>query len=92
MMKVALYARVSTEQQIENYSIPLQKERIKAFCTSKGWDEITEYVDAGYSGSNLNRPALQQLQKDKRRYCLSPGSFKPKSAGYPLFNRRNVFT
>ena len=64
MMKVALYARVSTEQQIENYSIPLQKERIKAFCTSKGWDEITEYVDAGYSGSNLNRPALEQLQKD----------------------------
>ena len=64
MMKVALYARVSTEQQIENYSIPLQKERIKAFCTSKGWDDITEYVDAGYSGSNLNRPALEQLQKD----------------------------
>ena len=63
-MKVALYARVSTEQQIENYSIPLQKERMKAFCLSKGWDDITEYVDGGYSGSNLNRPALQQLQKD----------------------------
>ena len=63
-MKVALYARVSTEQQIENYSIPLQKERIKAFCLSKGWNDITEYVDAGYSGSNLKRPALEQLQKD----------------------------
>lgn len=64
MMKVALYARVSTEQQIENYSIPLQKERIKAFCAAKGWTEITEYVDGGYSGSNLKRPALEQLQKD----------------------------
>ena len=63
-MKVALYARVSTEQQIENYSIPLQKERIKAFCLSKGWDDVTEYIDAGYSGSHLNRPALEQLQKD----------------------------
>ena len=63
-MKVALYARVSTEQQIENYSIPLQKERIRAFCASKGWTDITEYVDAGYSGSNLKRPALQQLQND----------------------------
>ena len=63
-MKVALYARVSTEQQVENYSIPLQKERIKAFCVSKGWTDITEYIDGGYSGSNLNRPALQQLQKD----------------------------
>ncbi len=63
-MKVAIYARVSTEQQIENYSISLQKERMKSFCSSKGWDDITEYVDGGYSGSNLNRPALQQLEKD----------------------------
>ena len=63
-MKVALYARVSTEQQIEKYSIPLQKERIKAFCTSKGWNEVKEYIDAGYSGAHLNRPALEQLQKD----------------------------
>lgn len=64
MMKVALYARVSTEQQVDNFSIPLQKERMKAFCLSKGWDDIQEYVDGGYSGSNLNRPALQQLEKD----------------------------
>ena len=63
-MKVALYLRVSTEQQIDNYSIPLQKERLQAFCTSKGWTDTTEYIDAAYSGSNLNRPALQQLQKD----------------------------
>lgn len=64
LMKVALYARVSTEQQIDNYSIPLQQERINAFCISKGWNNVKEYIDAGYSGSNLNRPALEQLQKD----------------------------
>lgn len=63
-MKVALYLRVSTEQQIENYSIPLQKERMRAFCVTKGWEDITEYVDAGYSGSNLDRPALKRLQND----------------------------
>lgn len=65
-MKVAIYARVSTEQQIENYSISLQKERMRAFCSSKGWNDITEYVDRGYSGSNLNRPALRRLEKDIR--------------------------
>lgn len=64
LMKVAIYARVSTEQQIENYSISLQKERMRAFCSSKGWDNITEYIDGGYSGSNLNRPALQRLETD----------------------------
>lgn len=63
-MKVALYLRVSTEQQIDKYGIPMQRERLQAFCTSKGWTETTEYIDAAYSGSNLNRPALEQLQKD----------------------------
>ncbi len=62
-MKVALYARVSTEKQIDNYSIPLQLERMQAFCKSKGWNEMSEYIDGGYSGSNLNRPAIEQLQK-----------------------------
>ncbi|MDB8575185.1 recombinase family protein [Turicibacter sanguinis] len=63
-MKVALYARVSTEQQIENYSIPLQIERIKGYCISRGWNQIEEYIDAGYTGSNINRPALAKLQQD----------------------------
>ena len=63
-MKVALYARVSTEQQVDNYSIDFQKERTKAFCVSKGWDNITEYIDGGFSGSNTQRPALQKLIKD----------------------------
>ncbi|MTO65248.1 recombinase family protein, partial [Turicibacter sanguinis] len=66
-MKVGLYLRVSTERQIENYSIPLQKERMHAFCASKGWQEIKEYVDAGFSGSSLERPALKQLQQDIKR-------------------------
>ena len=25
---------------------------------------MSEYIDGGYSGSNLNRPAIEQLQKD----------------------------
>lgn len=63
-MRVAIYARVSTEQQVDNYSIDFQKERTKAFCASKGWDNITEYIDGGFSGSNTQRPALQKLIKD----------------------------
>lgn len=63
-MKVALYARVSTEGQIDNFSIPLQKDRMHAYCQSRGWTDIVEYVDPGYTGSNIDRPALQQLIKD----------------------------
>ena len=66
-MKVALYARVSTEQQIDNYSIPLQKERMKAFCVSKGWTDITEYVDGGYiEHQKINAVIVYRLDRLSR--------------------------
>ncbi|WP_430482771.1 recombinase family protein [Rossellomorea marisflavi] len=63
-MKAALYIRVSTQDQIENYSIESQRERLEAFVKSKGWSTYDIYVDGGYSGSNINRPALQKLLQD----------------------------
>ena len=60
-MAVVGYARVSTESQLENYSIEEQTERLKAYCAAKGWSLHRLYVDGGYSGGNTNRPALQQM-------------------------------
>lgn len=63
-MKAALYIRVSTQEQVENYSIESQRERLEAFCKSKGWDIYDTYMDPGYSGSNTDRPGLQRLLQD----------------------------
>lgn len=63
-MRCALYCRVSTQDQVENYSIETQQERLEAFCKSKGWDIVGTYIDPGYSGSNLERPNLQRLLGD----------------------------
>lgn len=60
-MVVLGYARVSTENQLENYSIEEQTERLKAYCAAKGWSLRKLYVDGGYSGGNTDRPALQQM-------------------------------
>ena len=57
-MRVFGYVRVSTENQLENYSIDEQVERLKAYCQAKGWTLIKVYTDGGFSGGNLNRPAL----------------------------------
>lgn len=62
--RVACYVRVSTENQLENYSIPEQTERLKAYCQAKGWKIYKVYPDAGYSGGNTDRPALQQMLED----------------------------
>jgi site-specific DNA recombinase len=63
-MKAAIYIRVSTQEQVENYSIESQRERLEAFVKAKGWITYETYIDGGYSGSNIERPALQKLLKD----------------------------
>jgi site-specific DNA recombinase len=61
---------VSTENQLENYSIPEQKERLEAYCKAKGWSIYKIYPDAGFSGGNTDRPALQQMLKDIRLHRI----------------------
>ena len=62
---IALYCRVSTQEQAENgYSIDEQAERTTKYCDAMGWRNFKVYTDAGFSGGNTDRPALQQLIKD----------------------------
>lgn len=55
------YARVSTDNQLENYSIEEQTARLEAYCSAKGWTLLHTYIDGGYSGGNTDRPALQEM-------------------------------
>ena len=61
---VAFYARVSSEAQARDHTIDSQiaalKERITADGFQLGPDHC--YVDDGFSGSNLLRPALERLR------------------------------
>lgn len=70
-MNVAAYIRVSTREQKEKgFSIPEQKERIGAYCKAKGWNLCKVYEDGGYTGANLDRPAMQKLMRDCEIYDL----------------------
>jgi len=61
---IALYARVSTEEQTENFSIPAQMELLRSYCRSMNYTIYSEYIDAGYSGTTQDRPELQRLLRD----------------------------
>lgn len=64
--RVALYARVSTEDQAkEGFSLDAQRDRLRAFCTAQGWTIAKEYVDDGHSGRNVNRPAYQEMMAER---------------------------
>lgn len=61
-MRVALYLRVSTiEQRDEGYSLDNQKDRLTAYAKSQGWDDVSIYMDDGFTGTDMNRPGLKRL-------------------------------
>ncbi len=62
--RVALYARVSTEEQTKGLypSCESQIEELEAYCRSKGWQVSEEIREEGFSAGSLKRPGLTQLR------------------------------
>ena len=67
-MRVALYPRVSTQEQAkEGYSIGEQIDRLNKYCDAMGWTVVKTYTDAGFSGATMDRPALNQMIRDIKK-------------------------
>ena len=64
MRKAAIYARVSTEKQENEKTIESQIKELRKFCEKNSLLIVKEYVDDGWSGETLARPALDQLRDD----------------------------
>ena len=66
-MRAAFYARVSSEEQVEGYSIDAQRRAFQTFAKDKQWDIYREYIDEGKSArtDNINkRPAFKEMIAD----------------------------
>ena len=63
--EVALYVRVSTEEQaINGDSLRTQREELTKYALKNGFHIYGIYEDDGFSATNLKRPALQRLLND----------------------------
>ena len=87
-LQVAIYARVSSEQQVEAGTIESQLAALRDRVREDGFslsEELT-FIDKGYSGATLLRPALEQvrdvvaLEGIDRLYVLSPDRLSRKYA------------
>ena len=73
LLRCAIYTRKSTEEGLnqEFNSLEAQRESAEAYIASQrqlGWILVPErYDDGGYTGGNLERPALQELLRDIER-------------------------
>ena len=66
-LNCAIYTRVSTDNQadVEFNSCEAQEAKIKSFVDSQENMAIYKtYSDPGFTGANLNRPALQEMFED----------------------------
>jgi site-specific DNA recombinase len=80
LTRVAIYARVSSERQAQEDTIASQVQALRARVAEEGLtlDEELCFLDDGYSGSTLVRPALERLRDQaaagaiERLYVHSP--------------------
>jgi DNA invertase Pin-like site-specific DNA recombinase len=61
-MRIAIYARVSTNNKGQD--VDLQLIDMRKSIESKAWSLTKEYVDRGVSGSKSSRPQLDKLMRD----------------------------
>src|SRR5262249_6098711 len=68
IMNAAVYARVSTERQGRDQTIDSQLDALRDWARDRGYELDREhvYIDEGYSGSRLDRPALDRLRDAAR--------------------------
>lgn len=69
-VRAALYARVSTEEQLEGYSIDAQKRNYLLLVQGRGWESVAEYIEEGRSARNENivkRPKFKEAIEDGLR-------------------------
>lgn len=67
-MTVRAYTRVSTADQATNgHGLAAQRNAIEAEADRRGWTGLRWYEDGGYSGKDLDRPAMRDLLGSVRR-------------------------
>src|SRR5258706_2889041 len=64
VLRLAIYARVSTEEQREGQNIDSQVAELERFSREKGWPIVGIYKDEGWSGGVMERPELDRLRDD----------------------------
>jgi len=69
-VKAVLYARVSTEEQLDNWSVQAQTRTFQEYCIQKGWTCVGIYKEEGKSARSDSidkRPQFRKLLDDCKK-------------------------
>jgi len=65
---VVIYVRVSSEEQVDGYSLSAQERFCREFAEKRHWDVVKVYSDPGHSGKNDRRPGFQNMIADAEQH------------------------
>lgn len=60
-MRVAIYARVSSERQDTDLSISAQLKALREYAARNRYHVVREFVDEAESGRSIDRPSFKQM-------------------------------
>jgi len=69
-MRAVAYIRVSSEEQIDGWSLAAQRHEFERYCEQKGWQAVGMYSEEGISARSDSidkRPQLRRLLQDSKR-------------------------
>lgn len=63
--RAAIYCRLSKDDDLDGTSASIENQRdmLEKFCEKQGWEVTAVYQDDGFTGLNMERPALKRLLK-----------------------------
>lgn len=64
MNRAIIYTRVSSDDQVKGYSLSVQSDMIKQYCSINHLSIAKTYTDDGYSAKTFDRPHWQELTAD----------------------------
>ena len=67
IMRYVGYVRISSDEQVGNFSIDAQKREITAWVQARGGHLTTIYMDEAQSGRTSKRPEFQQMRADAKK-------------------------
>lgn len=67
-MKAVVYCRVSSDRQVDNFSLPVQEQACRAYCERQGWAIDRVFVERGESAKTADRTEFQAMLAHCRRH------------------------
>ncbi len=62
--RAAIYIRVSSPDQVDNFSLEAQEQAAREYAKAKGWNVYRVYADEGFSARTGNRPQFKLMLND----------------------------